>query len=103
MTSKFNIVADACPDANGNTTVRVADGTEHGDTARQPIATVYNSDIADEMVTAFNAHHPLLTECIKQRAWLQHVMPQVTAPESVMLGLEQSIKYLSEVIKLATE
>ena len=37
---------DQCPAATGAITVRPADGTEHGDTDAQPIATVYQEDHA---------------------------------------------------------
>lgn len=43
----------------------------------------------------------LLAECEKQLSWLEHVKPQITAPNSVMLGFEQSIKYLSIAIARA--
>ena len=40
-------------------------------------------------------------ELVKQRDWLLHVMKQVQAPASVMLGFEQSIKYLNLTIAQA--
>lgn len=51
-------VVDECPDANGHFTIRIADGSPNGDIEQQPIATVYDSDIADIIVTRHNA--PLL-------------------------------------------
>lgn len=35
----------------------------------------------------------LLAELEKQIAWLEHIKPQVSASESVMLGFDQSLKY----------
>lgn len=43
----------------------------------------------------------LLAECKKELEWLKHIKPQITAPESVMLGFEQAIKYLSVAINKA--
>ncbi len=42
MTSKTAWTPDACLDAHGFTTIRAADGTEHGDTDAPTIATVYD-------------------------------------------------------------
>lgn len=49
---------DACLDANGFSTLRVSDGSEHGDTDRQPIATVYDEENAARIVAAVNLHVP---------------------------------------------
>ena len=49
------IIVDPCPDANGNATIRWADGSENGDTERQCVATVYNEDDAQGIVDAWNA------------------------------------------------
>ena len=43
----------------------------------------------------------MLAELVKQRDWLLHVKPQINAPESVMLGFDQSIKYLDALIAKA--
>lgn len=43
------LVVDPCPDAYGHWTIRVANGTENGDTEAQPIATVYSEDMADRL------------------------------------------------------
>lgn len=43
----------------------------------------------------------MFTEIQKQIEWLEYVRPQVTAPESVMLGFDQSIKYLKQIISKA--
>lgn len=37
-------VVDEQPDANGNSTIRIDDGSLNGDTTQQPIATVYSPD-----------------------------------------------------------
>jgi hypothetical protein len=54
-------VVDSCCDADGNWTVRVADGSEHGDTTMQPIATYYNRSLADAAVQVHN--HVLSNAC----------------------------------------
>ncbi len=46
-------VVDDCPDANGFSTIRIADGTVHGNTEEEPIATVYDEEMAQYIV----AHH----------------------------------------------
>ena len=46
-------VVDDCPDANGFHTIRIADGTVHGNTEEEPIATVYDEAMAQYIV----AHH----------------------------------------------
>jgi len=43
----------------------------------------------------------MLAEIIKQRDWLRHIRPQITADESVFMGFDQSEKYLSMLIKMA--
>ena len=43
---------DGCPDAHGFWTIRPADGSEHGDTDAQPIATVYRERDADMIAAA---------------------------------------------------
>ncbi len=44
----------------------------------------------------------LLIEVKKQLDWLRHVKPQVQGPSSVMMGFDQSIKYLAAAIAKAT-
>ena len=51
---------DECPDANGNWTLREADGTEHGNT-ETCIATVYGGILEQELIEAA----PLLKEQVK--------------------------------------
>ena len=51
---------DECPDANGNWTLREADGTEHGDT-ETCIATVYGGVMEQELIEAA----PRLAEQVK--------------------------------------
>ena len=55
--------------------------------------------VGDEKANAklIAAAPDMLAEIEKQIEWLRHVMPQVTAPDSVMMGFEQSIKYLSAI------
>lgn len=45
-------VVDDCPDANGNYTIRFDDGSVHGDTNRNPIATVYSKEFADMLAAS---------------------------------------------------
>ena len=47
------IVDPAC-DAYGNWTIRVADGSPHGDTEESPVATVYGLALAEDMVMLHN-------------------------------------------------
>lgn len=49
-----NYVVDECPDANGHWTIRYADGSANGDTEREPIATVYNREDAENLVIVHN-------------------------------------------------
>jgi hypothetical protein len=48
------LVVDDCRDAAGNWTVRIADGTAHGRTDVQPIATFYNRKNAERFVDRHN-------------------------------------------------
>lgn len=45
----------------------------------------------------------MVAECQKQLDWLKHIKPQITAPESVMMGFDQAIKYLTDAIAKATK
>lgn len=55
----MNLVVDPCPDANGHHTIRWADGSVVGDTERQPVATVYDQDMAYKLVAVWNnVPHP---------------------------------------------
>lgn len=49
---------DPICDANGTYTIRVDDGSENGSTDVQPIATVYNKNVADQMVLDHNRNVP---------------------------------------------
>lgn len=49
----------------------------------------------------FAASKEMLLEIQKQIVWLQAVKAHVRAPEAVMLGFDQSIKYLNAVVKKA--
>ena len=49
------LIVDECLDADGNHTVRWADGSDNGDIDRQPVATVYDHDDAQGIVDAWNA------------------------------------------------
>jgi len=40
-------------------------------------------------------------ECKKQLDWLEHIKTQITAPTTVCMGFDQSIKYLQAVIAKA--
>lgn len=44
----------------------------------------------------------LLKECEKQVVWLKHVLTVYGVPETIKIGVEQSIKYLNAVIAKAT-
>ena len=43
----------------------------------------------------------LLEELEKHLTWLRHVKPQITAIDSVMIGFDQSIKYIELAINKA--
>lgn len=47
-------VVDECPDANGNWTIRVTDGTRNGNIEMDPIATVYGLALAERIVHTHN-------------------------------------------------
>ena len=47
-------IVDNCPDANGNWTIRLDNGTENGDTESEPVATVYGLALAEHIVTMHN-------------------------------------------------
>jgi hypothetical protein len=47
-------IVDECPDANGNWTIRLANGTENGDTTSEPVATVYGLALAEHIVSLHN-------------------------------------------------
>lgn len=47
-------IVDECPDADGNFTIRIADGSPNGNTDEQPIATVYLLEIAETIVAEHN-------------------------------------------------
>jgi hypothetical protein len=51
---------DSVPDANGFSTLRRADDSEHGDTDSEPIATVYKEDDAEQIVRCVNSHEALV-------------------------------------------
>ena len=50
------LTIDDCPDANGYYTIRFDDGTIHGNTEEQPIATVFDLSIAKDIVDSHNAN-----------------------------------------------
>ena len=43
----------------------------------------------------------MYTELMKQRDWLLHIKGQIQAPNSVLLGFDQSIKYINRVLAQA--
>lgn len=43
----------------------------------------------------------LLEQCQKQVEWLKYVSPRIAAPKAIMMGIEQSIKYMNETINKA--
>lgn len=47
-------VVDSCRDNRGYSTIRVADGSPHGDTTVEPLATVYDVTIAAQIVALHN-------------------------------------------------
>lgn len=55
MKKTKRLVVDSCPDANGFFTIRENDGSEEGNTSIEPIATVYDQDMAERLVYAYNA------------------------------------------------
>ncbi len=50
-------IVDPIQDANGHWTIRLADGTENGNTEAQPIATVYDRADAYRIVAEHNRGH----------------------------------------------
>jgi len=60
-----NWIVDPCPDANGYWTIRIDDGSEHGDTEEQPIATVYDLKDAEQIVSVNNNYINFLKQLEK--------------------------------------
>lgn len=52
MTQFKNLIVDECEDANGQHTIRIADGSLNGDTERSCIATVYDTDYTNLFAAA---------------------------------------------------
>lgn len=65
------LVVDDCPDAAGFWTVRPADGTVHGDTEAEPIATFYDKSLATAMVDAHNARETQNAESAAEQTALE--------------------------------
>lgn len=59
-------------------------------------------DAAKANANLIAAAPDLLADCEKQIAWIEHVRGRITAPESVMLGFDQSLKYLRASVAKAT-
>lgn len=61
-------------------------------------ARVYRKDIANLIIAA-----PELLEFVERELqWLEHIKPQISAPDSVKLGVDQAIKYARAAIAKAT-
>lgn len=43
----------------------------------------------------------MLAELKKQLDWLKHIKPQIKAPDSVLMGFDQSIKYIGQLVAKA--
>lgn len=43
----------------------------------------------------------MYVELMKQRDWLLHIKGQIQAPNSILLGFDQSIKYINRVLAQA--
>ena len=54
------VTIDECPDANGNWTMRFADGTPNGNTEEEPLATFYNLETAKHFVAMNNGMGKLM-------------------------------------------
>ena len=48
-------IVDSCPNADGFSTIRIDDGSEHGNTDEEPIAVVYDVNDAETIVADHNA------------------------------------------------
>ncbi len=78
------IQVDGCPDANGFTTLREYDGTDNGNTAKQPIATVYEkhgTQKSDFIVTACNSYASDRAEIKALRSFAESVAAWCIAPD----------------------
>lgn len=87
---------DECRDANGHCTIRLADGSANGNTAVQPIATVFDEKTAIQIVMAHNAGEvsTILQELCKKT--LEHLTDKKFDDfdeEHVFTGLEKAIDY----------
>ncbi len=58
------IRVDPICDADGFCTIRIDDGSEHGDTSEQPIATVYTDHDAALITRCYNAY-PVMLDALK--------------------------------------
>lgn len=52
--SSHKWIVDECPAADGNWTIRVADGTPNGNVEVEPVATVYGLALAERIVYLHN-------------------------------------------------
>lgn len=48
-------IVDECPDAHGNWTIRIDNGTPNGDTEADVVATVYGLALAETIVAEHNS------------------------------------------------
>ena len=48
-------IVDECPDAHGNWTIRIDNGTPNGDTEADVVATVYGQALAETIVAEHNS------------------------------------------------
>lgn len=74
--------ADACPDAQGFWTIRPNDGTEHGDTEMNPVATVHAEKSVVELICAAPetaAERDALRVTLKEIAQLAMAAPRQRA------------------------
>jgi len=65
----------------------------------KPSVATYIDNEADARL--FAAAPDMYVELMKQRDWLLHIKGQIQAPNSILLGFDQSIKYINRVLAQA--
>ncbi len=93
------LTVDPCSDSRNFYTVRFADGSEHGDTTREPVATFYTPlHVARKIVEACNAYDTLRADNARLLDMIEEVCisdeqlkPEYRMPECLRDKLESTL------------